>query len=188
MTRGWTRGVLRQRRVRAGWAPTARPHGDGGDAEPASAGSAGQARPCGDDGNAVLEFIGASLLLIVPVVYLVLVLAAVQAATFAVDGAAREAARAVVTGPPHGEQRAVAAVALAFDDQGLDPATAEDALTVLCDPDCTSAGSRVTVEVETEVDLPGVPGFLSGVVPVSVPVGARLTAPVDDFRAPDGAP
>ncbi|GGB98848.1 pilus assembly protein [Cellulomonas carbonis] len=188
MRRGGTRGALPQRRARAGRALDPRPRGDGGAAEPARADVALPAPPRGDDGNAVLEFIGASLLLLVPVVYLVLVLAAVQAATFAVDGAAREAARAVVTGTAHGEQRAVAAVALAFDDQGLDPATAAEALTMLCDPDCTSAGSRVTVEVETEVDLPGVPTFLSGVVPVSIPVAARLTAPVDDFRAPDGAP
>lgn len=122
-------------------------------------------------------------MLLVPVVYLVLVLAAVQAATFAADGAAREAARAVVTDVEHGEERAVAAVRLAFEDQGLDPADAHDALTVVCAPDCASPGSVVTVEVTTDVDLPGVPGFLSGVVPLSVPVSAELTAPVDDFRA-----
>ena len=49
----------------------------------------------GDDaGNAIVEFLGAALLLLVPLVYLVLVLGRLQAATFATAGAAREAARA----------------------------------------------------------------------------------------------
>ena len=49
-----------------------------------------------DGGSASLEFITAGLVLLVPIVYLVLALSAVQAATLAVDGAARQATRVYV--------------------------------------------------------------------------------------------
>jgi Flp pilus assembly protein TadG len=142
-------------------------------------------RAAGDDsGSAVVEFLGATLVLLVPLVYLVVVLATVQRATFAVDGAAREAARAAVTAnADDAAARATAAVALALDDQGLDPAGAADALVVRCAPDCTSPGTTVTVEVALEVPLPGVPGFLQDAVPLAVPVSASVTAPVDDYRS-----
>nr|WP_297423237.1 pilus assembly protein [uncultured Actinotalea sp.] len=143
-------------------------------------------RTGGDEsGSAVVEFLGATLVLLVPLVYLVVVLAAVQRATFAVDGAAREAARATVTAGTADDAaaRATAAVALALDDQGLDPAGASDALTVRCEPDCTSAGTTVTVEVALAVPLPGVPGFVQDAVPLAVPVSATVTAPVDDYRS-----
>jgi Flp pilus assembly protein TadG len=141
-------------------------------------------RPCGgDDGSAVVEFLGATLVLLVPLVYLVVVLAAVQSATFAVDGAAREAARAAVTADPTlAAERATAAVAIALGDQGLDPAHAGDALTVRCEPDCASPGTTVTVEVALEVALPWVPGFVRDAVPLAVPVSGTVTAPVDDYR------
>lgn len=138
----------------------------------------------GESGSAVVEFLGATLVLLVPLVYLVVVLAAVQRATFAVDGAAREAARAAVTADADDAAgRATAAVAIALDDQGLDPALAAGALTVRCEPDCASPGTTVTVDVALEVPLPGVPRFVQDAVPLAVPVSATVTAPVDDYRS-----
>lgn len=136
----------------------------------------------GDAGSAVVEFLGASLLLLVPVVYLVLVLGRVQAATFAVDTAAREAARAAVTAEPAAAAARVdAAVALALADQGL-PAGAA-AVAVACEPrDCAGAGATVSVEVAVDVDLPGVPAFAADAVPLRVPVSAVVTSPVEAFR------
>lgn len=142
-------------------------------------------RPC-DEGTAVIEFLGVALLLLVPVVYLVLVLGRLQAGAFAVDGAAREAARAFVTADDAavGSDRAVAAIALALDDQGLDPAHAEQSLTLTCQTAaCLVPGSAVTATVQVPVDLPFVPGFLRDVVPLSVPVTAHATATVDAFAA-----
>ena len=46
-----------------------------------------------ETGTAALEFITVGLILLVPLVYLVLALASLQAGTFAVEGAARQAAR-----------------------------------------------------------------------------------------------
>lgn len=145
----------------------------------------GRMHPAGGEaGSAVVEFLGVTVVLLVPIVYLVVVVAAVQAATFAVDGAAREAARAVVTAEPDDAgPRATAAVAIALGDQGLDPGLAADALTVRCEPDCVTPGTTVTVVVALDVDLPGVPGFVRDVVPLVVPVSASVTAPVDDYRS-----
>ena len=138
----------------------------------------------GDEGSAVVEFLGVTLVLLVPVVYLVLVLAQIQAAAFAVDGAAREAARAFVTSEVDPADRAVAAVALAFEDQGLDPTDAPDALSLTCsDPGCSTPGSTVTAEVALDVTLIGVPSFVADVVPLAVPVSSVAIVPVERFVA-----
>lgn len=133
-----------------------------------------------DEGSAIVEFLGMALLLLVPVVYLVLALGRVQAATFAADGAAREAARAVVTARDDASatERGLAAVRLAFDDQGIAIRPAE-VLSVRCDPACTAPGGVVTVAVEVDVTLPGVPAWLDRVIPLHVPVSATTTATVD---------
>ena len=46
-----------------------------------------------DDGSASLEFITVGVLLLVPLVYLVLVVSSLQAASLAVEGAAQQASR-----------------------------------------------------------------------------------------------
>jgi hypothetical protein len=142
-----------------------------------------------EDGTAVVEFLGVAVVLLVPVVYLVLVLAQLQAALFAVEGAAREASRVLVTAPDDVVAgRTLAAVGLAFSDQGLDPSAAAGAVQVTCEVDCRAPGTTITVEVSTTVPLPLVPGFLRASVPAEIPVAATVTAPVDDFRArPAGA-
>lgn len=140
----------------------------------------------GEDGSAVVEFLGVALLLLVPTVYLVLVLARMQSAAFAVDGGAREAVRAFTTAETEvaAGQRAAAAAGIALADQGLDPQLAADGLRVACDDaPCLSPGTAVTAELVVEVPLPGVPSFLHGVVPLSIPVSATATGVVDRFRA-----
>lgn len=140
----------------------------------------------GDEGSAVVEFLGVALLLLVPVVYLVLVLGRMQAAAFAVDGAAREGARGFVTAETaqSAAPRAATAVALALEDQGIDPAAAPEALTITCTTTpCLTPGGTVTATVEVDVPLPGVPGFLQGSVPLSIPVSATASATVDTYVA-----
>lgn len=140
----------------------------------------------GDEGSAVVEFLGVALLLLIPVVYLVLVLGRMQAAAFAVDGAAREGARGFVTAETgqSAAPRAVTAVALALGDQGIDPAVAPEALTITCTTTpCLTPGGTVTATVEVDIPLPGVPGFLQGSVPLSIPVSATASATVDTYAA-----
>lgn len=145
----------------------------------------------GDDGAAIIEFIALSLLLLVPLTYLVVTLSRIQAGAFAAEGAAHEAARtAVVTGVASREQgasreaamaagasRADAALRLVADDFGFDSDTASLALT--CEGPCLEPGGNVDAEVTIAVALPGIPGFLSGAIPLAVDVVASARAPVD---------
>jgi len=74
-----------------------------------------------DDGSAIVEFCFLSVLMLVPLVYLVTVLGRVQAAALAAETAAREAGRAFVTAPSEDAAgpRARVAAAIAFADQGF---------------------------------------------------------------------
>ena len=139
----------------------------------------------GDDrGSAVVEFLAGALLLLLPVLYLVLVLGRLQAATFAAEGAAREAGRAFTTSPTVAEAfpRATASVRIALDDQGFEDVDASSALVVACSSvTCLEPGSDVRVRVSFEVPLPMVPEFVQGVVPLAVPITADHVAPVDTF-------
>ncbi|WP_370513997.1 pilus assembly protein [Cellulomonas sp. JZ18] len=148
-------------------------------------GTGGQGRGAGrDEGSALVEFLGVALVLLVPVVYLVLVLGRVQAATFAAEGAAREAARVYVAAPDAAaaEGRALTAVGVALRDQGFDDAPA-DALVLACSVDrCLEPGEQVTAAVEIRVPLPFVPTFVRDAVPLEVPVRVERTADVDAYR------
>ncbi|KQY41895.1 hypothetical protein [Cellulomonas sp. Root137] len=138
-----------------------------------------------DEGSSVIEFLGLSLVLLVPLVYLVLVLGRIEAATFAAEGAAREAARTYVVADraDEGAERAVAAVGIALRDQGFDDDPAE-ALTLTCSTTpCLAPGSDVAARIDVRVPLPFVPGFVRDVVPLEVPVSAERVAPVDTYRA-----
>lgn len=134
-------------------------------------------------GSALVEFLGVSLLLLIPLVYLVLVLAKVQAAAFAVEGAAKEATRAFVLAEDAaaGAQRAETAVHLALGDQGFAPA--DGRLAMRCaEAGCLVPGAAVTAEVAVDVALPGVPSSLLDGVPLRIPVSAAHTALVDPLR------
>lgn len=136
-----------------------------------------------DEGSASLEFITAGLLLLVPLVYLVLTLAAIQSASLATEGAARQAARVYVQAPSDEAGRAAAARALdlALDDHGVD---GEPALSILCAPRpdvCHTRSGWVTVDVAVDVPLPLVPPVLELRVPLSVPIEATATQQVSRF-------
>ncbi len=146
-------------------------------------GASSRPRPS-DEGNAIVEFLAAALLLLVPVVYLTLVMGRIQAATFAAEGAAREAGRtaATATSLEDAIRAATTSVDLALDDQGFDDVDPTRALTLTCSTEpCLEPGSDVMAVVAFDVDLPFVPEFVRGVVPLTVPVVARHVAPVDSF-------
>lgn len=139
-----------------------------------------------DRGNAVVEFLGVALVLLLPLLYLVLTVGRIQAATFAVEGASREAARAFVTAPSVAEarSRAGAAVMIALEDQGFRDHGAADALSLACSTSpCLSPGGDVAAHVRLDVPLPLVPAFVRDVVPLSVPVESRFVASVDEYAA-----
>lgn len=99
----------------------------------------------------MVEFIGWVVVLVVPVIYLVLALAQVQAASFAVASAADAAARILSTAEDDGAAvRAEAAARLALEDQRI--ALPEGRLVEVR---CADAGcTRRAVTVTAGVDLP----------------------------------
>jgi hypothetical protein len=136
-----------------------------------------------DGGSASLEFITAGLILLVPLVYLVVAVAAVQAGSLAVEGAARQAARVFVQASSEGQADAVAerAVRFALADHGFTPE--QSSVEVRCErPDaCLTRGARVTVTVRLSVPLPLVPRALDLATAASVPVQAQATQTVSRF-------
>lgn len=111
-----------------------------------------------EQGSAVVEFIFLSLLLMVPLVYFIITVGQIQGGTFAVVGAADQAAKVFVAQPDAASGRAAAeqAVLLALADYGHEAGQAS--LDTSCQPaDCMAAGSAVTVTVHLTVPLPFVP-------------------------------
>jgi hypothetical protein len=138
-------------------------------------------------GSAVVEFVSIGILLLLPLVYFVIAMARIQAAAFAADGSAREAARAFVTAAddPDAQRRARIAVRLGLLDQGFD--SEDGALWVECErTPCLTPGGQVVTRVQVRVVLPGVPRFIDHVLPTSLTVRAGQTAVVDDFRVIGG--
>jgi len=135
-----------------------------------------------ESGSAVVEFIVLAVVMLLPLVYLVLFMARIQAGTYAVSVAAREAGRAYVSSPSGAEApgRARAAADLAFADQGF---TSGGSLTISCDGSpCLRPEGRVSTTSRVIVPLPLVPAFARGVIPLQVPVSATHVATVDRFR------
>lgn len=137
-----------------------------------------------EEGSAVVEFLGAALILLIPVVYLIVALGQVQAATFAADTAAREAGRVIAGADTFGAgtARAATAVELAFADQGF-TVEGEEVLQVVCQSDpCLTPGAYVHLQVATAVDLPLVPDFLAEELGTQVHIEAQAMTAVDQFR------
>ena len=137
-----------------------------------------------DDGSASLEFITAGFVLLLPLVYLVLTMSAIQAGAFAVEGAARQAARVYVQADTIAEANAAAARAVEFAlaDYGL--STDQVTVTITCRPDpadCLQRRGFVTVTVATTVPLPLVPPVLDIDVALAVPVQSAATQQVSRF-------
>ncbi|MFM6847654.1 MAG: pilus assembly protein [Terrabacter sp.] len=136
-----------------------------------------------DGGRAIIEFIFLGILLLLPLTYLVLTAARIQAASFSASLAGREAGRAFVTArsDDEGLARARAAAALAFGDFSFDQGAV---VAVTCDgAPCLRPDGSVTSVATIEVQLPLVPDFIADHVPSSVTVTSTHVASVDRFVA-----
>jgi len=128
-----------------------------------------------ETGSAALEFIGLGVILLVPLVYLVLALGAIQSQMLGVESAARHTARTMsaATDSADATVRADAAVKSAIEEYGMDPATVD--VDIQCAPlgaECPSAGATVVVTVTAKVGLPFVPPVFGLDRVGSVPVQA----------------
>jgi hypothetical protein len=135
-------------------------------------------------GTALVEVTWLSILLLVPLLYIVLSVFEVQRAAFAATAAARSAGRAFVMAPDEGSARAraEAAATVALADQGIDLGRGQLLLTCRPDPaDCLAPGSVVDVEVSYPVPLPLVPTALGRDTP-SIRIEALHSVPYGTFR------
>ena len=135
-------------------------------------------------GSAALEFITTGVILLVPLVYLILTMAQVQAGALAAEGAARQAARVYVQSatPEDAVANAERTITFALADYGIDPAAAH--VDVACRPvasDCLTRRGFVTVTIEIVVPLPLAPAVLTVNAPLAVPLRATATQQVSRF-------
>ena len=137
-----------------------------------------------EEGSASIEFITVGILLLVPTVYLVLALSAIQSASFAVEGAARHASRVFVQAEtvPQGQAAASRAIAVTLADYGLDAAEAQVVITCRPNPaDCLTRRGFVTVTITTVAPLPLFPAVLEADIPPGVPIDSVATEQVSRF-------
>jgi len=127
-----------------------------------------------DDGTAVLEVLILGVGLLVPLLYAVISVMAVQSASYAATSAAREAARAYVTAatPAQGAARARIASRLVLADAGVAAVVPR----VGCVGGCLQPGSRVDVTVTVRVPMPLLPGG------PTVTVVGQESMPVDRWK------
>lgn len=134
----------------------------------------------GEEGSAVVEFVFLGVLLLVPVVYLVLTVGQLQGGSFAVVGAADQAAKVFAAAPTSEDAhaRARAAALLTLADFGF---TEEQAsIDISCDTECLAPGSSVQVVVRLDVPLPLLPD-IAGSSPSAATVDAVAVQIVERF-------
>jgi Flp pilus assembly protein TadG len=138
----------------------------------------------GDEGNALVEFTYLSVLLMVPLVYVLILVFLVQRAAFGTTEAARQAGRAYARASTvdEAEQRAAAAAGLALKDQGI---ANPGAPTYRClGGPCLAPGSRVQVTLTYRVRLPLLGSLFGNGSGGTIPVTATHTEYVDAYKAP----
>ncbi len=129
-----------------------------------------------EGGSAIVEFIFAATVLLIPMIYLILAASQLQAGSYAVVGAADQAAKvfAVAETPVQARAQAHEAVNRAMNNFGYSSAKTS----ISCDSTCLSPGSVVTVTVELDVPLP----FVSEIFDASaVSVDSSASQRVDRF-------
>jgi Flp pilus assembly protein TadG len=137
-----------------------------------------------EDGSAAIEFIFVGLLLLVPVVYLVVALGAIQGQSLGAEAGARHAARVFATAEDaeDARARADAVMSAVVREYGMDAEAVE--VSVVCagaDDPCPRAGATVAVTVRTRVSLPLVPPVFGLERLASIPIEASSAQRVSRF-------
>jgi Flp pilus assembly protein TadG len=159
----------------------------------AEAGPGESGRP-GERGAAVVELLVVFLTLLVPLVYVMVVMADVQRALLATSSAAREASRVYVTGSDRLDAERRAALAyremLGTYGMGAEDPKAAMRLRVGCPAEVGSGcvggfgpGAEVQVVVTYRVPVARLP-FLGAVAGPGVTIGATHHTRVDRYRGP----
>ncbi len=139
-----------------------------------------------DRGSAIVEFTTLAVLLLLPLVYVILTVFKVQAASYGVAQAAREAGRAYVTSDdgvdPRTRAYAAASIAMADHDPTFTLQPSDVWVGGCTATPCLTPGAAIRFEVTYSVSLPFVPHRVFGVTPAYVPVRASHVEFVDRFR------
>lgn len=136
-------------------------------------------------GSALVEFCWVGLILFIPITWVVLTVFEVQQGAFALNGAARAAARAYALAPDDatGDERAQAVVDQTLLDQGGEGQVGE--VEVSCHPfpdNCHAGTSMITITIKSGVALPFLPAmFDEG--RSSFQLNATHTVPIGQFVA-----
>lgn len=111
----------------------------------------------GERGSVLVEFVGLAVLLMIPLVYVLLTLASLQAASLAAVTLSEDVARIHAAAPDRqtGARRAQQAIAETAQGYGLPADSIRSELA--CTPFCTARGARVTATVVISVGLPLMP-------------------------------
>ena len=132
-------------------------------------------------GSAPLEFIGVGLLLLVPLVYLVIALGAIQQQTLGAEAAARHAARAISLAPDAASALARGDAVIASVVREYRMPEAAVSVGIECTPqgsNCPHAGATVRVVIQSQVSLPFMPSFLGLDDLATIPIGAEAVQKV----------
>ncbi|KRB77009.1 hypothetical protein ASE01_09600 [Nocardioides sp. Root190] len=144
-------------------------------------------RPRDERGSGLVEIVWMSIVLLLPLLWIVLSVFEVQRGSFGVSGAARAAARAYALAPSDaaGEKRAAAVARQALADQGLDDVPVR--VTISCTPHpnrCHSGTSVITVRIDSAVTLPLLPDVLGSGTP-RFRLSADHTVPIGRYQEID---
>jgi Flp pilus assembly protein TadG len=133
-----------------------------------------------ESGSAVIEFTWFSVLVFVPLVYIILAVFETQSAAYAVSNASAAAARAFVQAPSGAQAEPLARKAASITLADADHTDAD--VSIRCKPRCRVPGSTVTVIVKVTSPLPLMPRMF-GQRLASITVDATHTEPFGTYRA-----
>lgn len=130
----------------------------------------------GERGSAIVEFIFAATVLLIPMIYLILAAAALEAGSYAVVSAADQAAKvyAVAENKAQAQADAKNVVSRAMRNYGFESAETE----IVCSARCLTPGSVVKIRVSLAVPLPIASNFTNASL---ITVDALSAQRVDRF-------
>ena len=131
-------------------------------------------------GSATVEFTWLTLLLLVPLVYVVIAVFDTQRAAYGVSAASEAAARAFIQAGSVDAARSQAKVAadLVLEDHGVEGASVD----TRCEPACFEPGSTVVVVVRASRRLPLAPDLFGDPI-AAFDVDSTHTEPFGRYRA-----
>ena len=133
-----------------------------------------------EKGSAIVEFTMLTLILIVPLFYIMVAVFEVQRASFAVTAASVAGTRAFIQAPDldSAERSWRRAIEVTLADHGVEGAT----FTRTCRPQCFVSGSNVEISVVVDQPLPLAPRVL-GETLTSITVESAHSEPFGKYRA-----